>query len=160
VTFLPVAAISVFTIVIIALIVALTIVLIVMVIFGNKEKKKADKAQKQLEEAAIPTTLLVIDKKHMRIRDAGLPKMVVDNIPKRMRRNKVPVVKAKVGPKIMVFMCDAKVYDILPVKQEIKAMVSGIYILSARSLRGPALTAPAKKKGFFSRAFGKKQAKN
>lgn len=150
-TFLPVTAISVATIVVIILIIVFIAILIGMIVWGNKEKKKADEAQEQLENAAVPMSLLVIDKKHMRIRDAGLPKIVTDSIPKRMHRNKVPIVKAKAGPKIMTFMCDQKVYDLVPVKQEIKAMVSGIYIISVRGLRGALTPPPAKKKGFFSR---------
>ena len=71
-----------------------------------------------------------------------------------MRRTKVPVVKAKVGPRIMTLIADDKIYDLIPVKQEIKAMVSGMYILSVRSLRGPALTAPPKV-GFFQRMKNK-----
>ena len=103
-------------------------------------------------------TLLVIDKKRMKISEANLPKVVIDNVPKMMRRSKVPIVKAKVGPRIMTFMCDEKVFDMIPVKQEIRAMVGGIYILSVKSLRGPALVAPPKKtfwqkvKGKFSKA--------
>ena len=68
------------------------------------------------------------------------------------------IVKAKVGPRIMTFMCDEKVFDMIPVKQEIRAMVGGIYILSVKSLRGPALVTPPKKtfwqkvKGKFSKA--------
>ena len=102
--------------------------------------------------------MLIIDKKRMRIKDAGLPQAVVDQTPKMMRRSKVPIVKAKVGPRIMTFMCDEKVFDMIPVKQEIRAMVGGIYILSVKSLRGPALVTPPKKtfwqkvKGKFSKA--------
>ena len=107
---------------------------------------------------AILIVLLVIDKKRMKISEANLPKVVIDNVPKMMRRSKVPIVKAKVGPRIMTFMCDEKVFDMIPVKQEIRAMVGGIYILSVKSLRGPALVTPPKKtfwqkvKGKFSKA--------
>ena len=45
----------------------------------------------------------------MKISEANLPKVVIDNVPKMMRRSKVPIVKAKVGPRIMTFMCDEKV---------------------------------------------------
>ena len=122
----PVAAISTPTIVLLIVIAAMVVVLIVLTVVGNKEKKKADEAQAQLEEAAMPMSMLVIDKKKMRMNESGLPKMVIDNVPKRYRRNKVPIVKAKVGPKIMSFMCDEKLFDMVPVKKEIKAMVSGI----------------------------------
>lgn len=149
-----VAAVNITLVIAIIVLAVLTGILIAMTIWGNKQKKKADEAQKQMEETAQPISLLVIDKKKMRIRDAGLPKIVMDNIPKRMRRNKVPIVKAKAGPKIMSFMCDEKVFDTIPVKQEIKAMVSGIYIISVKGLRGAVLSAP-EKKGFFSRIMNR-----
>ena len=151
----PVAAISTPTIVLLIVIAAMVVVLIVLTVVGNKEKKKADEAQAQLEEAAMPMSMLVIDKKKMRMNESGLPKMVIDNVPKRYRRNQVPIVKAKVGPKIMSFMCDEKLFDMVPVKKEIKAMVSGIYIISVKGMRGAVIAPPKKKTGFFSR-FRKK----
>lgn len=54
----------------------------------------------------------------------------------------------------MTLIADEKVFDIIPVRQEVKAMVSGMYILSVKSLRGPALTAPPKV-GFFQRMKNK-----
>ena len=62
----------------------------------------------------------------------------------------MPVVKAKVGPKITTFMCDEKIFDSVPVKKEIKATVSGIYITGVRGMRGP-LETPQKKKSFMAR---------
>ena len=79
-----------------------------------------------------------------------MPSFVVENTPKYLRRSKVPVVKAKVGPKIMTFMCDASIFPQVPIKKEVKATVSGIYITSVRGIRGP-LEAPEKKKGFMAR---------
>ena len=72
--------------------------------------------------------MLVIDKKKMKLKDAGLPKIVYEQTPKYMRRAKVPIVKAKIGPKVMTLIADAKVFDVLPVKTEAKVVVSGIYI--------------------------------
>lgn len=71
--------------------------------------------------------------------------MVIDATPKYARLAKVPVVKAKVGPRVMTLIADVNIFDMIPVKQEIKATVSGIYITKVRSLRGPALVKPAKK---------------
>ena len=103
-----------------------------------------DDAQEQIKANSQNVTMLVIDKKRMKLTESGVPKMVIDATPKMMRRSKVPVVKAKVGPKIMTLLADEKVFDMIPVKQEVKATVSGIYITNVRSLRGPALVAPEK----------------
>ena len=132
------------TIVLIVVLVAVIAALAVLTWWGNKQQKKAESAQQQMEASAQPMTMLVIDKKIMKLTESGLPKVVIDSTPKLYRRSKIPVVKAKIGPRIMTLTADEKVYDMIPVRQEVKAMVSGIYILSVKSLRGPALTAPAK----------------
>ena len=45
----------------------------------------------------------------------------------------------------MTLMCDAKVFEVLPVKKEAKVVVSGIYITGIKSVRG-GLDIPEKKK--------------
>lgn len=151
---IPVALMSTVSIVLIVVLVVVLVALGVLAFWGNKQQKKAESAQQQIEAAAQPMTMLVIDKKKMKLTESGLPKIVIDSTPKLMRRTKVPVVKAKIGPRIMTLIADDKIYDLIPVKQEIKAMVSGMYILSVKSLRGPALTAPPKV-GFFQRMKNK-----
>ena len=131
-TIAPIAALGTAWIVTLVILAILIVLLVIVGVWGNKQQKKSADAQQQLQAAAQPMTLLVIDKKRMKISEANLPKVVIDNVPKMMRRSKVPIVKAKVGPRIMTFMCDEKVFDMIPVKQEIRAMVGGIYILSVK----------------------------
>ncbi|MEE1242782.1 hypothetical protein [Frisingicoccus sp.] len=142
------------TIIIIVVLVVVIAALIGLTWWGNKQQKKAESAQQQIEAAAQPMTMLVIDKKKVKLTESGLPKIVIDSTPKLYRRSKIPVVKAKIGPRIMTLTADEKVFDMIPVKQEVKAMVSGIYILSVKSLRGPALTPPPKV-GFFQKIKNK-----
>ena len=99
-------------------------------------------------------TMLIIDKKRMPIKESGLPQMVIDQTPKLMRRSKLPIVKAKIGPKIMSLVADESIYDLIPVKKEVKAEVSGIYILNVRGLRG-ALHPTAKEKRLVQTSEGK-----
>ena len=61
-----------------------------------------------------------------------------------MRGSKLPIVKAKVGPQIMSLVCDEKIFDIVPVKKEVKATVSGIYLTGVRAVHGT-LPQPANK---------------
>ena len=138
------------TIVLLVILVVLIIACIVLYFLGRKAERRQAEQQEQLDAAAQTVTMLIIDKRTMRLRDAGFPSIVLENTPKYLRRSKVPVVKAKVGPKIMTLMCDSKVYPLIPVKKEVKATVSGIYITAVRGLRGP-LEAPPKKKGFIAR---------
>ena len=136
--------------VLIIILVILVIVLGVLYYFGRKAQKKQTEQMEQMEAVKQTVSMLIIDKKMLRLKDSGLPQMVIDQTPKLMRRSKLPIVKAKVGPRIMTLVADAKVYDVIPVKKEVKATVSGIYITDVRGVRGP-LEQPVKKKGFFAR---------
>lgn len=110
------------------------IILFVLYKIGNKLQSKQMAQKEQMAEAAQPMTMLVIDKKYLPMKDAGLPKIVMEQTPKRYQKAKLPIVKAKVGPQIMNFICDDAIFDEVT-KGEVKAMVSGIYILSVKSVR-------------------------
>lgn len=142
------------TIVLLVILAILIIACIVLYFLGKKAEKKQAEQQEQLDAVKQTVSLLIIDKGRVRLRDAGFPPIVVENTPKYLRRSKVPVVKAKVGPKVMTLMCDAQIYPIIPVKKEVKATISGIYITGVKGLRGP-LETPEKKKGFFARLRNK-----
>ena len=141
-------------IVLLVIFVILLAVFIGLMIFGNKLRKQQDEQQAQIDAAKQVMSMLIIDKKKMKLKDAGFTSVVLENTPKYLRRSKVPVVKAKVGPKIMTLMCDASIYDLIPVKKEVKATVSGIYITAVKGVRG-SLEAPPKKKGFWARLRNK-----
>lgn len=111
------------------------IILFILYKIGNKLQARQMAQKEQLAESAQPATMLIIDKKYLPMKDAGLPKMVLEQTPKRYQKQKLPIVKAKVGPQIINFICDDAIYDEVPTKGEVKAMVSGIYILSVKSVR-------------------------
>lgn len=143
------------TITLLVITVVLAIVLVALWFYGNKLQKRQAAAEEQMEAMAQTVSMLVIDKKRMKLTEAGLPQIVIDQTPKMLRRSKVAVVKAKVGPKITTFMCDDKVFELMPLKTEVKVVISGIYIKEIKSARG-GLEKPVEKKGFFKRHFGKK----
>lgn len=138
-------------IVMLCIIAVLIIAMVALYFFGKKQEKKQAEQQEQLKAMAQNVSLLVIDKKRMKIKEAGFPSVVLENTPKYLRRAKVPVVKAKIGPKIMTLMCDEKIFPLVPVKKEVKAVISGIYITEVRGIRGPLDTKEEKKKGLFRR---------
>ena len=140
---------STLSIVLLVILVVLIIACVVLYFLGKKAEKKQAEQQEQLDAVAQTVSMLIIDKGKMKLKDSGLPQIVIDNTPKYLR-SKVPVVKAKVGPRIMTLMCDAQIYPLIPVKKEVKATVSGIYITGVKGVRG-ALETPEKKKGFFAR---------
>lgn len=145
---------SPFTIVMLVIIIVMIGALIGLYFWGKRMEKKQEEQQAQMDAAAQTVSMLVIDKKRLKLKEAGFPAIVIESTPKYLRRSKVPVVKAKVGPKIMTLMCDPQIYENIPVKKEVKATVSGIYIMRVKGLRGP-LETPQKKKGFFKRLFSK-----
>ena len=139
-----------FLTVLVVVVLVLAGVLALLYFLGSKAQKKQAAQQEMMEAMAQTVNMLIIDKKKMKIQDAGMPKQVYESMPKYMRWMKMPVVKAKVGPRVMTFLCDAPVYELIPVKQEVKATVSGLYITKVKGVRGAVLTAPKKKK-FFDR---------
>lgn len=129
----------------------LAVVLAVMYFLGKKAQKKQAEQQEMMEANKQTVSMLIIDKKRMKLKESGLPQMVLDEAPKLMRNSKLPIVKAKVGPQILSLISDEKIFDSIPVKKEVKAVVSGIYILDVKGLHGKIEKAPEKKKGFFKR---------
>ncbi|WP_429142981.1 hypothetical protein [Anaerotaenia torta] len=147
-------------IVLIVVAVVVTGVLIALYFVGKKLQKRQEDSESQMQAAAQTVSILVIDKKKLKMKDANLPKLVLDQTPKYLRGSKVPIVKAKIGPKVMNLVCDAKIYDLIPVKKEVKAVLSGIYIMDVKGMRGP-LEQKKEKKSLLKRVTGvfKKEAK-
>ncbi len=121
-----------------------------LIIYGRKMQKKQEASQADIRANAQTFSILVIDKKRMKITEAGFPQIVIDQTPKYLRRTKVPVIKAKIGPKVATLMCDEKIFDLVPVKKEVKAVINGIYVIDVKGLRGGLEQRPVKKK-FFAR---------
>ena len=137
-------------IVILSILAVVLVAFIVLVIVGSRLQKKANSQQEALASAAQTVSMLIIDKKKLKITEANLPKVVTDQVPKYARRAKFPIVKARVvggGSKPMNLIADAAIFDILPVGKECKVVISGIYITEIKSVRGGVIPAPPKKKG-------------
>lgn len=135
---------------IVTIIVAVVVIALVVVLYflGKKAEKRQAEQQAQMEQYKQSVTMLIIDKKRMKLNEAGLPQTVIDQTPKLMRRAKLPIVKAKVGPQIMSLVCDDKIFESVPVKKEVKAVVSGIYITEVKGLHGKTEVNVKPKKGF------------
>jgi hypothetical protein len=130
----PVLGIATWTIVMLVVLVVLIAALVALSIYGKKLQERQEQSQQELENASQNVSLLVIDKKRMKLKEAGLPQLILDQTPKYMRGRKVPIVKAKIGPKIMSFICDEKIFEVIPVKKEVRAMISGIYIMGVKGV--------------------------
>lgn len=136
------------------------IVMVVLYFLGKKAQKKQEEQQEMLQANKQTVSMLIIDKKRMKIKESGLPQVVIDQTPKMMRNSKLPIIKAKVGPQIMSLICDEKIFDSIPLKKEVKASVSGIYVLDVKGLHGKnEAKKEEKKKSIFKRALEKAQEK-
>ncbi|MDR1017355.1 MAG: hypothetical protein LBM02_01455 [Lachnospiraceae bacterium] len=145
------------TIVLIVILAVLIIAAVVLYILGKRAEKKQADQQEKLDAVAQTVSLLVIDKGRVRFKDAGFPQVVIDATPKYLRRSKVNVVKAKIGPQIMNLMSAPEVFPLIPVKKEIKATISGIYITKIRGIHGN-LEQPTGKKRFVDKLRDKANA--
>ena len=138
------------TIVLLVITAILAILLVVLYFVGKKAQKKQDEQQAMMQANKQSVSMLIIDKKRLPVKESGLPQMVIDQTPKMMRRSKLPIIKAKVGPQIISLVCDEKIFDAIPVKKEVKAVVSGIYIMDVKALHGKLPKPEEKKKGCIS----------
>ena len=127
---------STWQIVLLVILAVLIITLVVLYFLGKKAQKKQEEQQQQINAMKQTVSMLIIDKKRMKIKESGLPQAVIDQTPKLMRGSKLPIVKAKVGPQILSLVSDEKIFDSIPVKKEVKAVVSGIYITEVKGLHG------------------------
>ena len=74
--------------ILIAILVIFVILLVVLYFVGKKLQKKQAEQQAQIEAAKQTVTMLIIDKKKLKLKEAGLPAAVLEHTPKYMRRAK------------------------------------------------------------------------
>ena len=111
---------STFVKVMLVILVILIIALIVLYFVGKRLQKKQEASQAQMEAMKQSVSMLIIDKKMLPLKKSGLPQIVIDQTPWMMRRSKLPIVKAKVGPRIMTLVADNNIFDQIPVKKEVE----------------------------------------
>ena len=128
--------ISKVTIVLLIVLVVLAGIAVALYFLGKKAQKREEEQREQIDAMKQTVSMLIIDKKRMKIKDSGLPQAGIAQTPKLMRWSKLPIVKAKVGPQVLSLVCDDKIFDNVPVKKEVKATVSGIYITSVKGIHG------------------------
>lgn len=147
---------------IISLIIAgiLTVATVIMYFLGRKMEKKQAEQKVMMEQNKQTVSMLIIDKKKVRFKKAGFAQSIVDQTPKWSRNMKICAVKAKVGPQIVTLIADNDIFDAIPVKREVKATISGMYIISIKDVRGKGgEPIPKKKKNFLKRTLETLQEK-
>lgn len=135
------------------IIIAIIMVAAVIALYfiGRRAEKKKAEQDKMVASASQTVSLLIIDKKKMKLKEAGLPPAVLNQTPWYLKGTKAPVVKVKAGPNIMTLLCAPEIFDDVPVKKEVKAVVSGLYLTAIKGSHGKREAAPAKKETWFTR---------
>lgn len=133
-------------IVMLVILVILIAAFVALYFMGKKAEARRAEQQVQMDAMAQQVSMLIIDKKMMKFKDAGFPEQMMNAVPWYQKGMKVPVVKAKIGPQMMTLIADGEIFDQIPVKKEVKATVSGLYITKVRGLRGGNAPVEAKKK--------------
>lgn len=151
-------AIHVSTVLTVLIVIALILaaLMVFMYFYGRKLSRQQAEQQPIIDANTQDISMLIIDKKQLSIDEAiaaGLPSEIKGQTPFYLRWQKLPVVKAKIGPRMMTLIADPKVFEVLPMKKECKCSVSGLYIRAIKSVRGGSIPkAPEKKKGLIDRA--------
>lgn len=138
------------TIVLLVILLILIGVLVALYFFGKRMQKRQEEQNAQVQANKQPYVIMAVDKKKLKLKESGLPEEVIANTPWYARRAKVPVVKAKIGNRFMNLIADENVFDLIPINKQVKAMISGIYIVEVKGMRGQRLVSdnPVKKNWF------------
>ena len=119
---------------IIIIVVIIALIMAGLYYFNRKNYKKVIESQDFIAANKMTVQIFVIDKKYERPTDKNLPKNIYEKLPKSSKLRKMAIIKAKVGPQITTLMCDKPVYDILPVKKNVKVEMAGIYIVGIKGV--------------------------
>ena len=151
---------STVSIVLLIILIILTAGLIVLYFYGKKLEKKQHESEALMEAQKQTVQMLILDKKMLPLKDSGLPQAAIDQAPKLARRQKVPVVMVRVQGRVMTMLADNKIFPVIPVKREVKATISGIYITDVKAIRGQLEKPPVKEKWYKRFLPAKKEKEN
>ena len=148
------------TIILLVIIAILIGILVFLYFTGRRLQKRQEEQNAQVQANKQPYVIMAVDKKRLKLKESGLPEEVIAQTPWYARRSKIPVVKAKVGNRFMNLIADENVFDLIPINKQVKAMISGIYIVEIKGLRGQRLVSDnPEKKGWWRRQMDKLREK-
>ena len=99
------------TTVLLVILAVLVVLLVVLYFLGNRMQKRQAEQQELLDAAKQTVSILVIDKKRLPLKESGLPKQVIEQTPWYAKRSKLPIVKAKVGPRVMTLIAQDTAFE-------------------------------------------------
>lgn len=142
--------------VLVVIAIILVVLMALMYFYGKKLSRQQAEQQPIIDANTQNVSMLIVDKKKLSIEDAitaGLPEAIKEQTPFYLKWQKLPVVKAKIGPRVMTLISDPTVFEQIPKGKECKCSISGLYIRAIKSVRGGSIPkAPEKKKGIWAHA--------
>ena len=109
------------------------VLLAIGIFFAYRMNRKAMgqmiQAQDFIDANRQTVQIFVIDKRNEKPSASNMPKAVFEQLPKKAKARKAFLVRAKVGPQIVTLMCDKPVYNVMPVKKNVKVELAGMYIV-------------------------------
>ncbi|WP_304507070.1 hypothetical protein [Anaerotignum sp.] len=118
-----------FSDVLIIITVVLAIIVAALYYFNKVSMRKMIQAQDFIDNNRATVQIFVIDKKQEKPSPSNLPKAVYEQMPRTTKMRKANLVRAKIGPQIATLICDKPVFNVLPVKKNIKVDLAGMYIV-------------------------------
>ena len=77
------------TIVLLVIVILLAIALVVLYFLGKRAQKKQDEQQAQIDAAKQSVSMLIIDKKRMKLKESGLPQAVIEQAQKDKKADEI-----------------------------------------------------------------------
>lgn len=120
----------------IIIIVTIVIALLCFLMYRMNRKAMGQMIQAQdfIDANRQTVQIFVIDKRQEKPSASNMPKAVFEQMPKKAKARKANLVRAKVGPQIVTLMCDKPVYEVLPVKKNVKVDLAGMYIVGVTGM--------------------------
>lgn len=146
------------------IIVAVVIAVVVFAVYklSSRNYKRSIEAEEFIKANKQVASIYVIDKKFAKPTENDFSRQVFDQFNNTMKRRKMCMVRAKVGPQILTLITEKNVYDVLVPKKTVKVELSGLFIVSVVGVN----LADKKKKtwkeraSLFTKADPKKEAEN
>lgn len=146
------------------IIVAVVLAVVIFAIYklSSRNYKRSIEAEEFIKANKQVASIYVIDKKFAKPTENDFSRQVFEQFNNTMKRRKMCMVRAKVGPQILTLITEKNVYDVLTPKKTVKVELSGLFIVNVIGVN----LADKKKKtwkeraSLFTKADPKKEAEN
>ena len=127
---------------------------------SSRNYKRSIEAQDFINANKQVVPIYVIDKKFAKPTENDFNKQVFEQFNNSMKRRKMCMVRAKVGPQIVTLITEKNVFDVIVPKKTIKVELSGLFIVNVVgvNLADKKKKSLREKASLFTKADPKKEA--